>query len=245
MTFKTITPADYLRPSCSFQADLGFSGWLVSNWFAACGSLGPKCQWNAERALDEFHILESLYQQPHRHYHNLQHLAHCFSELEWLRIVEPHLQRYIKNLGVVRWAIWFHDAVYDSKENCNEELSSDIAVRVLRSKGCSPAFIYQVQHAIFATGQILQPVTKDAAIVVDIDQSILGRPKPEFDAYCNGIAKEYNWVQPGPYAVERIKFLKSLLSHRYIYRTAPFSVKYEATARKNIEVEIGRLEHES
>lgn len=193
-------------------------------------------------------MLESFYRQPHRHYHNLEHLAHCFSELEWLQLVEPRIQRYVKNLAVVRWAIWFHDAVYEpSKANPSRHLSNEIdsafmATEVLRSKGHSNEFLWRVFDTIVATNPECVPLGGDEFIVVDIDRSILGRPKPEFDTYCDGIAKEFAWVPRQLYLTKRIEFLRNMLNRSPLYRTLPFRIKYEDLAKQNLGREIHKLE---
>lgn len=233
----------YNRPRQSFQKDPQFLTWLTSQWIKTCGVLGPKSRWNQQKAVEEFHVLESFYRQPHRYYHNLEHLAHCFSELEWLSLAEPHTQRYIKNIAVVRWAIWFHDAVYEPTRHLSNELNSAcMATEILRSKGHSNTFLLQVFDAIVATNPECVPVDGDESIVVDIDRSILGRPKPEFNAYCDGIAKEFAWVPRELYLTNRIEFLRGMLNMSRIYRTVPFCIKYEDPAKQNLDIEIRKLE---
>jgi predicted metal-dependent HD superfamily phosphohydrolase len=53
------------------------------------------------------HELEALYSQPHRHYHNLRHVAECLAEFDLAR--ELARQSIAAEL-----AIWFHDADYDT-----------------------------------------------------------------------------------------------------------------------------------
>lgn len=193
-------------------------------------------------------MLESFYRQPHRHYHNLEHLAHCFSELEWLQLAEPRIQRYVKNIAVVRWAIWFHDAIYDpNKANPSRHLSDEsnsafMAKEILKSKGHSQTFVHSVFCAILETNPEYVTFDIDGSIVVDIDRSILGRPKHEFDTYCDGIAKEFAWVPHELYLTKRIEFLRGMLNRSPLYCTIPFRVKYEELAKQNLDREIRRLE---
>jgi predicted metal-dependent HD superfamily phosphohydrolase len=58
--------------------------------------------------------LVARYSEPHRFYHTLQHLRECFSMLE----PASHLA---SRIGEVQLALWFHDAVYDTRAQDNEE----------------------------------------------------------------------------------------------------------------------------
>ncbi len=61
--------------------------------------------------------LASLYSQPHRYYHNLHHIAECLAEFDSVR----HLA---SQPVAVELAIWFHDAIYDTRAQDNEERSA-------------------------------------------------------------------------------------------------------------------------
>ena len=54
-----------------------------------------------------FERLIAAYSEPHRKYHTLQHLNECFTKLEELRTETRHPEE-------VEFALWFHDAVYDT-----------------------------------------------------------------------------------------------------------------------------------
>ena len=60
--------------------------------------------------------ITAMYAEPHRHYHNRQHIADCLTEFDHVRevAVEP---------DAVEFAIWFHDALYDPCAGDNEALS--------------------------------------------------------------------------------------------------------------------------
>jgi predicted metal-dependent HD superfamily phosphohydrolase len=49
--------------------------------------------------------LVSLYVQPHRHYHNLRHLAECLAAFDSVRSMA-------NQPVAIELAIWFHDTVY-------------------------------------------------------------------------------------------------------------------------------------
>src|SRR5471032_3364422 len=86
----------------------------------AIGAAGDPLTWHEH--------LVAAYAEPHRAYHNQQHLAEC---LRWLyaapRIGPPS--------DAVELAIWFHDAVYDPRADDNEERSASLAAQCLNVAG--------------------------------------------------------------------------------------------------------------
>ena len=51
-----------------------------------------------------FERLQTLYSEPHRHYHNDRHIAACLKEFDEVK----HL---IGKPEIVELALWFHDAI--------------------------------------------------------------------------------------------------------------------------------------
>ena len=62
--------------------------------------------------------LVARYSEPQRHYHTARHLAECFAELAAVCGEAEHPAE-------VEIALWFHDAVYDTKRHDNEQRSAD------------------------------------------------------------------------------------------------------------------------
>src|ERR1051325_7755552 len=91
---------------------------LRSKWIELWRKIGvPK---DPGRSFDE---LAARYNEPHRAYHTLAHIADCLDQFEAAKhLAEEPL--------AVELAIWFHDAVYDSRASANEERSVDLAAKV-------------------------------------------------------------------------------------------------------------------
>jgi len=178
--------------------------------------------------------LVTLYSEPHRHYHNLQHLEECLTELNSTR----HLAREPSS---VEFALWFHDAVYDTQAKDNEERSAALARDCLTQVGLSATFGNHVTDLIMATKHSATPADPDSALVTDIDLSILGREANRFQQYEAQIRNEYAWVPLEAFAAGRGKILEQFLSRPRIYFHQTFFIKYENQARANIQGSLLKL----
>lgn len=177
--------------------------------------------------------LELFYNSPDRTYHNLTHIHSCLAEFEAVRSLA-------ENAVAMKIAIWFHDVIYDTHAHDNEERSADFAREALQKLGADEAFVNNVVELILATKHN-QPVSGDAALLVDIDLAILGKPTDEFDRYDTAIRQEYHWVSEEAYRAGRSKVLQSFLDRPSIYQTDHFRTQYEAQARINLARAIRRL----
>jgi predicted metal-dependent HD superfamily phosphohydrolase len=73
-----------------------------------------------------------------------------------------------------------------------------------------------------------------AALVTDIDLSILGQPPATYAIFERAIRREYWWVPHVRYVAARRRVLEGFLERPAIYHHRRFSEKYEAQARANI-----------
>jgi predicted metal-dependent HD superfamily phosphohydrolase len=178
--------------------------------------------------------LTAAYAEPHRHYHTLAHIADCLAELAgaW---------QYAINLNEVRWALLFHDAIYDPRRQDNESRSADWACRVLDELQRPEDEKARVRGMILATAHANEPRTPDEALVLDIDLSIFGADAAKFDDYDRAIRAEYEWVPEADYSKARAEILETFLKRERIYHTAFFRRRYEAAARANLQRALERL----
>jgi predicted metal-dependent HD superfamily phosphohydrolase len=171
--------------------------------------------------------LVGRYSEPHRFYHTLQHLRECFSALE----PASHLAGC---LAEVQLALWFHDAVYDTRAQDNEEQSARWAERSLVAGGAGSGAAAQVRELVLATKHHAVPQGEDAKLLVDVDLSILGAAEPRFAEYERQIRQEYEWVPEDAFRQRRGRVLASFLDRSSIYCTAWFAARLEEQARKNL-----------
>lgn len=181
---------------------------------------GPDGHWFAQ--------LTAAYNQNHRHYHNTTHITHCLQQFDQA----VHLTR---NPCEVEFAIWLHDAVYDSQASDNEEKSAELACQILSAGGCHRAIIQRIETFILDTRHDTTPDTDDARILVDIDLSSLGHSPEQYDRYERAIREEYAWVPMDLYRQKRRQILTDFLNRPKIYHTDQFSNRYETQARANIQ----------
>jgi predicted metal-dependent HD superfamily phosphohydrolase len=88
------------------------------------------------------------------------------------------------------------------------------------------------------------PHEADAALLCDIDLSILGRSPKVFDQFERQIRQEYAVVPEPIYRTGRSDILRRFLSRPTIYQTAWFRQRYENRARANLERLLTTLETE-
>jgi len=202
---------------------------LLAGWQSAWRELGVS---NADNSL--FHQLVACYSEPHRKYHTMQHLKECFAHLETLRLAA-------ERPAEVELAVWFHDAIYETRRKDNEERSAEWARDSALASGLSTASAVHIYDLVMVTKHNVVVFGRDAEVSVDVDLGILGTEAARFDEYENQVRKEYSWVPWPLYRRERRRVLHEFLSRQTIYCTEHFRASYEAQARHNIARSLARL----
>ncbi len=143
-------------------------------------------------------------------------------------------------------ALWFHDVVYSTRRSDNELRSAELAAEIMGSGGAASAAIERVKASIMATRHQEEAPNEDAALVVDVDLSILGQPDDVYEEFERNVRREYWWVPRRKFVAGRCAILESFLKRQAIYQHAEFKKRYEEPARRNLEAAIARLrENES
>ena len=183
--------------------------------------------------------LSALYRQPGRHYHGLAHVDAL------LALVRQH-RTVLADPEAVEAAVWFHDAIYDSRRSDNEARSAALAEEKLGSR-VEAVRLSRIVAMIEATATHALPdlgdeaAKRDAALFLDMDLSILGAPKAAFDSYEAAVRREYAWVDDKAWRSGRAAVLKKFLARPHIFHTEAFRQRFEAEARRNIQRSIAAL----
>jgi predicted metal-dependent HD superfamily phosphohydrolase len=183
--------------------------------------------------------LVRAYSAPDRHYHNLAHIE------AMLGLLHAH-QGALSDPTSVEAAIWFHDAVYDTRRHDNEEKSAELAAERLAG-ALSPDRIDRITRMIRATAGHVVPegfddvARRDCALFLDMDLAILGSAPDAFAAYEGAVRREYGWVPEALWIEGRRKVLQAFLARAAIYASPPFRASHEAAARENLTRSLERL----
>lgn len=188
-------------------------------------------------AYPPFDALVAAHSEPHRHYHNLEHLAEMFR-------VASRLAAHTED-AAVQLAIWFHDSVYDPRAKDNEARSAELAVEMLAPLGVPVPTIEKVKRLILATAHLLAaepPTDADAAVLLDADLAILAASEERYRRYAADIRKEYAFVPDTDYRAGRASVLKLFLARPQLFRNAVMIEEGEARARANLAAELAELQ---
>ncbi len=175
--------------------------------------------------------LKSFYTRGDRHYHNLNHLDHLLSEL-------AAVKSEIEDWPVLMLSIAYHDAIYNTLKQDNEEKSAKYALEKIGQLHLSEEQILSCKEQILSTRSHHLSTNSDTNFFIDADLSILGAPSGIYHYYSEAIRKEYNFYPDFLYKPGRQKVLKHFLGLPRIFKTADFSEKYEDSARQNMEAEL-------
>lgn len=214
------------------NTDIGNKDHLRHRW----NSMWKVLDNNGDGYPREYDQLVALYGEPHRKYHTLSHIAHCFREFE---AVKHHFRNQLQ----VMFAIWYHDAIYNVQSLQNEEDSADLANTVMEKARLADTFKGAVLRMILASKHDKEPhIGWGGLLFLDIDLSILGAEPAIFDVYEKQIPEEYSWVDKDQYEAGRKDFIHGLLAKEYIFHTSIFREKYESQARSNLRRALALLE---
>lgn len=187
--------------------------------------------------------LSALYRAEDRHYHGIGHIEALLSLLDEYRPA-------FSDPEAVEAAIWFHDAIYDSRAKDNETRSAALAREKL-AEIASAERLDRIARMIEATATHtvpeIEPETarRDAALLLDMDLSILGAAPETFDGYEAAVRREYAWVEEPLWVAGRGAVLKTFLEREHIFHTDVFRRRFEKQARENLRRSINVLEAHS
>lgn len=176
-----------------------------------------------------------MYADPHRHYHNQQHIADCLTQFDQVRqlAVEPN---------AVEFAVWLHEAGCDSHAGNKEDSSAKLAQDWLKQAGAAEALTNSVGRVILATKVHDGALHPAAPLLADVDLSILGRSPQKFWEYEQNFRHEYGWVNQKTFATKRVENLQHFLARPRLYHTKFYFARLEAQARSKVHASIEQLQ---
>jgi len=178
--------------------------------------------------------LATHYNEPHRHYHTLDHIAAC---LGWL----DHYRHLAADPLCLELALWAHDVIYDPRAADNEIRSADWFAQQYAGSHLTDQQHARVHELIMATVHPHPPTDPDMALLQDIDLSILGADATLYDRYEGWIRKEYDFVPEAAFRKGRSAVLESFLNQAALYHTSELSGRLEVSARDNLSRALAQL----
>lgn len=186
--------------------------------------------WEALQLRPPAGTLERLlerYAEPHRAYHTVQHLDECF---DWLDRASHLADRPAE----VALAVWFHDAVYETRSTDCEERSARLAREVLHAAGAAEEIALRIEQMILATKHGASLDRSDAGVLLDVDLSILAARRERFAEYERQVRREFEWVPEPAFRAARRRILAGFLERSRLYSTDWFAERLETRARDNL-----------
>ena len=148
---------------------------------------------------------------------------------------------FAERIGEVELALWFHDAIYNTRKSNNEQLSAEWARESALAAGLAKDQADRIFKLVMATKHNAIPEGRDAEVLVDVDLGILGADVERFEEYETQVRQEYSWVPEFIYRRERRKVLQEFAKRSSIYSTEYFRANSEARARENLARSLARL----
>ena len=173
------------------------------------------------------------WQEPHRHYHDVRHLAQMLGALELLcggDVPRP-----------VALAAWFHDAVHAGRAGDDERESADLARTALTEAGLPPSEVGEVERLVTLTIEH-RPDAGDVAgaQLVDADLSVLGLIPGRYHLYSRDVRLEYPMLTDELFAAGRLAVLEALLSRGRLFRSSVGERLWSRSAKQNLDDEHAR-----
>jgi len=181
----------------------------------------------------------AFYDEPHRAYHDRQHLLEMFDAS--IALGEP-----LNATQVL--ALLFHDAIYvpGAMRGSNEMMSAQL-LRVYTA-GLERAMVDIACSLVIDTAEHVAR-SQEAELVLDLDLMRLAAPPLDFDRFSRQVfAEQRSLIAIADdadalafFSARRIPFFQQLLDRPWVYCTPAGRRHFEAAARANLGRAIGRV----
>jgi len=192
-----------------------------------------------------FETVLADHREPHRHYHDLRHVAWVSRHARALAAADPVLPE--PDLDRVIAAAFFHDVVYEATRTDNEDASAAVARRALGEIGWGPAAVEHVAAMIAATaGHTVDmpddhPSDRCTAVLLAADLGVLAADPAGYGDYVRGVRQEYGHLADPEWRAGRAAFVRSMLERPSIYPAELGLHRWERRARANLTAELATL----
>lgn len=195
--------------------------------------------------------IKSHYDEPHRVYHNWDHIISCFEKIPLFADAytdSPHIKWILRDVAV---CILYHDIVYIPGALDNETQSADLVAtwsgRPAEMLAGWSIFdkahnIQPLKYAIYETREHrpTQYSTLVSQILCDIDLADMGYTDGRYIENSFKIKEEFKATDE-QWLVGRVKFLEDFMGRKRIFQT-PLGVElWEKNARNNMLLEYNAL----
>jgi predicted metal-dependent HD superfamily phosphohydrolase len=184
--------------------------------------------------------LQRRYAEPHRAFHRWPRVAELLAQAEEVAAAIADRSAFIL-------AVLFHKAVFDRREAGCAKRSAAL-MREMLGRDAGDWTLARAERLILALEAQKIPETKDAslrgdtALLLDMDNVVLGAPPGEFAAYEAGYREEFAHLREDNYRMGRVAALQMLLWRERIYLTDRYYLPFEKRARRNVERLLTQLE---
>ena len=172
--------------------------------------------------------------EPHRRYHDVEHLRGVLAAIE-------ELAPLAADPDAVRLAAWYHDAVYAGSPD-DEENSARKAEAEFASLGVPESVVAEVARLVRMTVEH-DPAAGDrnAEVLSDADLAALAVAAEDYRRNTAAIRAEYAHVSDEAFRAGRLRAIETLLVGPWLFRTAIARKLWEPQARANLEAERSKL----
>ncbi|AQP48160.1 hypothetical protein BW730_12295 [Tessaracoccus aquimaris] len=169
------------------------------------------------------------WREPHRHYHDVRHLAACLAALDDLGATQRP----------VRLAAWFHDAVYEGVHGSDEERSAALAEERLAGL-LDAAEAAEVARLVRMTAEH-RPTDAPSKLLSDADLSVLGQSPGRYHVYLRDVRLDYAHLDDETWRSGRRTVVQALLAADPLFHTQQGSALWAEAASRNLADELAGL----
>ena len=186
------------------------------------------------RADEMGRALLACWAEPHRRYHDLEHLRGVLAYVD-------ELASYAADADAVRLAAWYHDAVYAGRPD-DEEQSARKAEADLASLGVRADLVAEVARLVRMTIEHdPAPGDRNGEVLSDADLAVLATTPAHYRHNSAAIRAEYAHVPEDAFLAGRAHIIEVLLAGPALYRTPMARERWEQAARANLAAELQTL----